>query len=82
MKRLKKTILLQVRKAAHLSSQWRLYYWAEWQLFELRTVCILPGWYYKGLYRVCMWLLKYRRFHGVADRTIHTIPYTVRFRLA
>ncbi len=82
MKRLKKTILLPLRKVAYHSHHQRLYYWSEIQLYELRHVCVLPDCYYKGLFRLCMWLVNCRRFYRLAGWGIHTIPYHVRFHVA
>ena len=82
MKRLKKAILLPVSKIAYRWSCLRLYYWADEELYQLRTVYVMPDFYYRRLYHACMWLAEFNRFRGLADRAIHTIPYHVRFKVA
>jgi hypothetical protein len=82
MKRLKKAILLPVRSMASRWNRPRLYYWSETRLFELRTVRVMPQFYYRGLYQLSMSLLGIRRFRPLADRLIHTIPYDIRFHMA
>lgn len=82
MKRMKKAMLLPVRSIALCGKHQRLYYWAENELFELRAVSVMPGWYYRWLYHACLWLVAFNNFRRLADRVIHTIPYQVRFELA
>lgn len=82
MKRLRKAILLPVRRCAYRWNRARLYYWAEQELSELRTINVMPRLYYKALYRGCMWLNDYSKFRRLADKAIHTIPYQVRFDMA
>ena len=82
MKRIKKAILLPIRSLAYRSNRLRLYYWSEIRLYELRTVCVMPRWYYHWLYHTCLWLVEIRKFQRLADRVIHTIPYRVRFEMA
>jgi hypothetical protein len=82
MKRLKKAILLPVRRYAHRRKCARLYYWAEQELAELRTITVMPRLYYRALYRGCMRLNDFSRFRRLADKAIHTIPYQVRFDMA
>ena len=82
MKRLKKAILLPVRKMAYSWSRLRLYYWADEELYDLRTVYVMPDFYYRGLYHACMWLAEFKKLRRLADRAIHTIPYHVRFNVA
>ena len=60
----------------------RLYYWAEHELSELQTVNVMPWFYYKALYRGCMWLSDSSQFRCLADKVIHTIPYHIRFEIA
>ena len=82
MKRIKKAILLPVRKIAYRWNRLRLYYWAEMKLYELRTVYVMPGQYYRWLYHFCMRLVGFKRCRRLANWTIHTIPYHIRFSLA
>lgn len=82
MKRVKKAILLPVRKMAYRWNRLRLYYWSERELYELRTVNVMPGYYYRWLYHTCMWLVEFRKFQRLANWTIHTIPYHIRFASA
>ena len=82
MKRLKKATLLLIR---HLAYRWNgllLYYWADLNLNELRAVHVMPQFYYRWLYRFCMWLVAHSNCRRLADRVIHTIPYHVRFHVA
>jgi hypothetical protein len=82
MKRLKKAILLPVRNMAYRLNRLHLYYWAEAELFELRTVNVMPPFYYRWLYKLSMRLVRSKKFSRLADRAIHTIPYHVRFNVA
>jgi hypothetical protein len=82
MKRLKKAILLPVRHMAYRFNRLHLYYWAEAALFELRTVNVMPSIYYRWLYKVSMSMISSKKFQRLADRAIHTIPYSVRFNVA
>ena len=82
MKRLKKAILLPVRKIAYRWNRLRLYYWSNEKLYELRDVDVMPGFYYRWLYYVCMRMVKSSKFRQLANRAIHTIPYHVRFEEA
>lgn len=82
MNRLKKVVVLLIRKIAHFLNATRLYYWAEKRAFALRAVKVMPDAFYCVLYRICMWLVKEKRFLGVADWAIHRIPYDVRCNLA
>lgn len=82
MKRMKKVVLLQIRTMAYHWRHMRLYYWAEWKLFGLRAVCIMPKWYYRMLYCACLRLVEFRVFQQIANRIVHTIPLQVRFELA
>ena len=82
MKRMKKAILLPVRSIARHLNRLRLYYWSDIKLYELRAVCVMPRWYYRWLYNTCLWLVEFRKFQRLADRTLHTIPYNVRFEMA
>lgn len=82
MKRLKKAILLPLRYSAHRWNRLRTYYWADNKLHELRSVYVMPTFYYRWLYQTSMRLAETRRFKRLADRAIHTIPYHVRFYVA
>lgn len=82
MKRVKKAVLLPVRNIAYRWKSNRLYYWTESKLFELQAVYVLPIWYYRRLYHICMFLAEFKKFRHLADRAIHTIPYHVRFEVA
>ena len=82
MKRLKKAILLPVRSMAYRWNRLRLYYWVDEELYELRTVNVMPDFYYRWLYRVSMKLVDSNRLRRLADRAIHTIPYHVRFNVS
>lgn len=82
MKRLTKATLLPVRNLAYRWNRLRLYYWADEKLFELRAVNLMPAFYYRWLYQICMQLMKRTRFRRLADRAIHTIPFNVRFNVA
>ncbi len=82
MKRLKKAILLPVRNFACRWNRMRLYYWAEQELFEMRNVHVMPGFYYRWLFQLSMRLIESGRFQRLANRAIHTIPYRIRFDVA
>jgi hypothetical protein len=82
MKRLKKAILLPIRYLAYRWNKLHLYYWSDAELFELRTVNVMPPIYYRWLYKLSMILVGSKRFRQLADRAIHTIPYNVRFNVA
>ena len=82
MKSLKKAILLPLRNVAYRWNRLGLYYWAEAKLYELRTVDVMPDFYYRWLYHVCMRLVESNILRRLADRVIHTIPYHVRFKVA
>lgn len=82
MKRLKKALLLPVRTLAYRCNNLRLYYWADARLFDLRAVNVMPSLYYRLLYHLSMSLMQNRKFRRLADRAIHTIPYSVRFNMA
>lgn len=82
MKRIKKALLLPVRSMAYRWKCLRLFYWADRQLYDLRAVCVMPHWYYRRLFHVCLWLVAFYHFKRLADRAIHTIPYHVRFQMA
>ena len=81
-KRLSKAALLPLRRIAYRWKFTQLYYWSERKLDDLRAVDVMPFWYYRRLYRTCMWLVAIRQFQRIADRAIHTIPYHVRFEVA
>ncbi len=82
VRRMKKAVLLPVRSMAYRWNRLKTYYWADEELYELHKVCVMPMFYYRWLYRVCMWLVGHDTFRRLADRAIHTIPYHVRFNLA
>jgi hypothetical protein len=82
MKRIKKALLLPVRNMAYSRKHLRLFYWADVRLYELRTVCVMPRWYYCWLYHASMNLIKTGKLMRLADRMIHTIPYQVRHEMA
>ena len=82
MKRLKKAILLPVRNMAYRWNRLRTYYWADEELYELRTVNVMPDLYYRWLYRISMKMVDSNRLRRLADWAIHTIPYHVRFYVA
>jgi len=82
MKALKKAILLPLRVTAYRLKLLRLYYWADHELSAMRAVYVMPGWYYRSLYRACLWIVRFQTFRRLADRAIHTIPYHVRFKMA
>ena len=82
MNRLKKVALLPVKIVSYRMRLLRLYYWSENTLYPLRAVYVLPKFYYHWLYRLCIWIVEFRKFRWLADRAIHTIPYHIRFELA
>ena len=82
MNRLKKAALLAVKGISYHVRIMRLYYWSEEELYPLRAVVIMPNVYYRWLYRVCVWMLDFRKFRRLADMAIHTIPYHIRFEMA
>jgi hypothetical protein len=82
IKRIQKALLLTLRRVACRSNCLPLYYWSDLKLYGLRTVCVMPGWYYRWLYHTCMRLADFNRFSRLADRAIHTIPLSVRFAVA
>ncbi len=59
-----------------------LYYWADQKLYEIRSVAVMPEFYYRTLFRVSMRLIQVHGFSRLADKVIHTIPYHVRFNVA
>jgi hypothetical protein len=82
MRRVKKAFLLPLRSVARHANHLELYYWSELKLYELRTLGVMPRWYYRWLYNTCLWLVEFRRFRRLADRAIHTIPLNIRFEVA
>jgi len=82
MKRLIKAMLLPLRYTAYRCNRLRTYYWADNKLHELRSVHVMPEFYYRWLYQTCMRLAETRKFRRLAERAIHTIPYHVRFHVA
>jgi hypothetical protein len=82
MNRLKKIALLPVRRISIRMRLTRLYYWCEEGLYPLRAVVIMPRFYYRWLFRLCVWMVDFRKFRRLADKAIHTIPFTIRFDLA
>ncbi len=82
MNRLKKLMLLPVKRIAYRMRFIRLYYWSEGALYPLRAVVVLPKFYYRWLYRVCILMAEARAFRRLAYRAIHTIPLHVRFKVA
>lgn len=82
MKPMKKAFFLLIRVTMHYCKWLRLYYWSEFNLHELRGTYVMPRAYYHWLYHTCMWLIRFKRFHRIADRAIHTIPYCIRFHEA
>jgi hypothetical protein len=82
MNRLKKAALLPVRRISYRMRFSRLYYWSEKGLYPLRAVNVMPKFYYRWLYRLCVWMVDFRRFQRLADKAIHTIPYHIRFKVA
>jgi hypothetical protein len=82
MKRIKKILLLQIRWLALHYNQLKLYYWAEKEISELRTVFVMPELYYRFLFFLSMRLVQVNGFELFADKAIHTIPYHVRFKMA
>jgi hypothetical protein len=82
MQRMKKALFLQVWRLAWHWKNMRLLYWADRNLYELRSVYIMPCWYYLWLYRTCMRLAASGTCLRMADRAIHTIPYHIRFEMA
>ena len=82
MKRLKKAILIPMRTLAYRFNRLRLYYWADGLLYELRSVNVMPTFYYTHLFKLCMKMAKTTRFRRLADKVIHTIPYQIRHKVA
>lgn len=82
MNRLKKIALLPVRRISYYMRLTRPYYWSEQGLYPLRAVYIMPKLYYRCLYRLCVWLVDFKKFRRLADKAIHTIPYHIRFEVA
>ena len=82
MKRINKIILLQIRWLALRYNQLKLYYWADRKIFELRTVFVMPEFYYRLLFWLSMRLVQVNGFKLFADKAIHTIPYHARFKMA
>ena len=82
MNRLKKAVLLPVRKTAYRWNLLNLYYWAEKELYEMRNIPVMPRFYYRWLFLICMRIAHIDRFRRLADKAIHTTPYRVRFDLA
>ena len=82
MKRIKKALLLPVRSMAYSRNRLRLFYWADIRLYELRTVYVMPRWYYFWLYQVSMSFIKAGKLMQLANLMIHTIPFQVRHEMA
>lgn len=82
MKRMKKALLLPIRSMAYSRKYLRLFYWADIRLYEMRTVCVMPRWYYCWLYNASMSLINAGRLKRLANRMIHTIPYHLRHEMA
>ena len=82
MNRLKKIALLPVGKISYRMRCTRLYYWSEEELYPLRAVVIMPRFYYRWLYQLCVCMVEFRNFRRLADKAIHTIPYHIRFEVA
>jgi len=82
MNRLKKIALLPVKRISYHVRFLHLYYWSEESLYPLRAVAIMPKFYYRWLYRLCVWMLDFRKFRWLANMAIHTIPYHIRFEEA
>jgi len=79
MDRIKKIVLLPLKRISYRMRFIRLYYWCEKALYPLQTVIVLPKFYYRWLYRLCIWMVASRRFQRLAYRAIHTIPLHIRF---
>jgi hypothetical protein len=82
MKRIKKATLLIARNISYRCNFLRLYYWAEEELLELRSVSLMPQFYYRWLFQTSMRLVRHDHFQRLADKAIHTIPYHIRFEVA
>ncbi len=82
MNRLKKIALLPVKRISYVMGFTRLYYWSESRLYPLRVVNVMPKFYSRWLYRLCVWMVNFRKFRRLADMAIHTIPYQIRFEMA
>lgn len=82
MNRLKKVALLPVQRISYHMGLLRLYYWSENTLYPLRAVHVLPKFYYRWLYRLCIWMVDFRKLRQLANIAIHTIPYHIRFEVA
>jgi hypothetical protein len=82
MNRLAKASLLPVKRLSYRLRLTRLYYWSENRLYPLRNVAVMPQFYYRWLYRFCIWLVGFRSFRRLADKVMHTIPYRIRFEMA
>ena len=82
MKRLKKVMMLLLRNIAYSLNLTKIYYWAELRVFELRTVRVLPDFWYCWMYRTSMELIRKNRCPKLADWMIHKIPLGVRCDLA
>ena len=82
MNRLKKIALLPVRRISYRMRFTRIYYWSEEGLCPLRAVYVMSKFYYQWLYRLCVWMVEFRKFRRLADKAIHTIPYPIRFEVA
>jgi hypothetical protein len=67
---------------AYCTNHLHLYYWSDKKLWALRSLNVMPHWYYHGLYRTCLWLADFNQLKRIADRMIHTIPFSVRFKVA
>lgn len=82
MNRLKKVVLLPVNRISYRMRLIRLYYWSERRLYLLRAVYVLPIFYYRWLYQLCLLMVESKKGIHMANRVIHTIPYHIRFELA
>ena len=78
--KIKKTIILPVRAIAYKFKFMHIFYWADKKIFDLGNIFIMPAWWYIGLFKLCMWLLRFKSAHHTADVCIHHVPMHIRFR--
>lgn len=82
MKRFQKVVLMSLRSLSYRWNRLGVYYWTEARLYDLRTVTVMPAWYYRRLFRLSMWMVEFGTFRHMANRVIHTIPLHIRYTVA
>ena len=77
--KIKKAGLLILRRISYPHFT-KLFYWSDRKLYDLGNLFIMPAWWYIGIFKSCMWLLKFKAAHHAAEVCIHHVPMHIRFR--